>query len=159
MCSFLKGRSFPGTIKLSRKDKPPAANSQAGSNDSADIAEAFSKSRSPSSESLGVSTSSHVRARVPDHFCWASLWVYKLQIAQTHSCVSRHACYFTCIIESCILLQVQTGCSLDMQHEFATCQDSMMIISCACQSKQNPSKYLFTLDLGRQDALMVFCPL
>ncbi|KAL3146846.1 hypothetical protein ABBQ38_014820 [Trebouxia sp. C0009 RCD-2024] len=56
--SFLKGRSFPGTIKLSRKDRKPTSSSQAGSNDAADAEHALPKSRSPSQESLGVSTSS-----------------------------------------------------------------------------------------------------
>ncbi|KAL0041033.1 hypothetical protein WJX77_002810 [Trebouxia sp. C0004] len=55
--SFLKGRSFPGTIKLSRSNRT-SANSQAGSVDSTDAAEAFAKSRSPSQDSLGVSPSS-----------------------------------------------------------------------------------------------------
>lgn len=61
VCSFLKGRSFPGTIKLSRKDKTGAASSQAGSTEAAESEHALSKSRSPSQESLGVSTSSQVR--------------------------------------------------------------------------------------------------
>ena len=72
MCSFLKGRSFPGTVKLSRKDKTPPASSQAGSMDSADATEAFAKSRSPSQDSLGVPTSLQVRRQQAPTFAMSA---------------------------------------------------------------------------------------
>lgn len=102
--SFLKGRSFPGTIKLSRKDKTSAANTQTGASESSDAEQPLSKSRSPSQEFLGASSSSQVsmlglplafiQNLVLAHLTFAStLWI----LTAIHAVKGRASTGYCCI--------------------------------------------------------------